>query len=190
MTVVDDFSYLSVLISIVLGLGVTSLLTGLARVVQLRDRIKIYWPTLCWVVTLLLIHVQMWWSMFGLRRVAVWTFPLYAITLLQPILLFFLSAVIWPDFDRDEALDLKANYWAQARWFFGILLALVFVSLARYLTFRGNFPEQGDFAFHMLFIVAGVGALVFRSETYHKIVAPLSVAIYVAYIAMLFMALR
>ncbi|MBI1210422.1 MAG: hypothetical protein GC190_03085 [Alphaproteobacteria bacterium] len=186
----DDFSYLSVLISIVLGLGVTSLLTGLARVVQLRDRIKIYWPTLAWVTTLLLIHVQMWWSMFGLRTVVVWTFPLYAITLLQPILLFFLSALIWPDFDRDEALDLKANYYAQVRWFFGILVALVLVSLVRYFTFKGHFAERGDFAFHMIFIVAATGGAVFRSELYHKIIAPLSVAIYVVYIAVLFMDLR
>lgn len=186
----DQFSYLSVLLSIVLGLGITNLLTGLARVVQMRARIKVYWPTLMWVVTLLLIHVQMWWAMFGLRRVAEWTFPLYAITLLQPVLLFFLSALIWPDFDRDEALDLKANYYAQARWFFGILLALVLVSLVRYFTFQGNYPEEGDFAFHMLFVVAGVGGIVFTSELYHKIIAPLSVAIYSTYIILLFMALR
>lgn len=186
----DQFSYLSVLLSIVLGLGITNLLMGLARVIQMRTRVRVYWPTIAWVITLFLIHVQMWWAMFGLRRVAVWSFPLYAITLLQPVLLFFLSAVIWPDFDRDEALDLRANYYAQARWFFGILLALVLVSLVRYLTFQGNYPEEGDFAFHMFFITAAAGGMIFTSELYHKIIAPLSIAIYAAYIAMLFMALR
>ena len=65
----DDFTHLSVLISIVLGLGLTNLLMGLARVVQMRDRVKIYWPSLVWAVTLLLVHAQTWWTMFGLRTV-------------------------------------------------------------------------------------------------------------------------
>jgi hypothetical protein len=63
----DSFSYLSVLISIVLGLGAANLLTGLARIVQMRTRVTMYWPTIVWALTLLVIHVQTWWTMFGLR---------------------------------------------------------------------------------------------------------------------------
>ena len=69
--------------------------------------------------------------MFGLRRVHTWTFVAFSLTLMQPILLFFLSALVLPDFDRDEALDLRANYFAQMRWFFGMMLALLLASLAR-----------------------------------------------------------
>ena len=38
----DPFSYLSVLISIILGLGITQLVTGLGRLIQARARIKFY----------------------------------------------------------------------------------------------------------------------------------------------------
>ena len=63
----DPFSYLSVLISIILGLGITQLVTGLGRLIQARARIKFYAPTIAWVGLLLIIHVQTWWAMFGLR---------------------------------------------------------------------------------------------------------------------------
>src|SRR6478672_4069223 len=63
----DPFSYLSVLISIILGLGITQLVTGLGRLIQARGRIKFYAPTIAWVGLLLIIHVQTWWAMFGLR---------------------------------------------------------------------------------------------------------------------------
>ena len=173
-----------------LGLGLTNLLMGLARIVQMRDRVKLYWPTVTWAFVLLLVHVQTWWSMFGLRTFAPWTFQAFAIVLLQPILLFFLSALIMPDFDRDEALDLRANYYAQTRWFFGILLALVLVSLVRTVVIAGRLPYGEDFAFHLAFIVAGVGGIVFKNELYHKLLAPLAVVVYALYIGLLFTSLR
>lgn len=42
----DAFAHLSVLISIVLGLGITNLLMGLARIVQMLGRVTVYWPTI------------------------------------------------------------------------------------------------------------------------------------------------
>lgn len=186
----DDFAHLSVLISIVLGLGLTNLLMGLARVIQMRERVKLYWPTLVWAFTLLLVHVQTWWSMFSLRTVDVWTFQAFAVTLTQPILLFFLSALALPDFDRDESLDLRANYAAQRRWFFGILIALVLVSLLRNELLKGRLQEQADFAFHLSFIVGGAAGAIFANETLHKALALVSVAVYALYIALLFTAFR
>jgi hypothetical protein len=163
---------------------------GLARVVQMRDEVKIYWPSLAWAVTLLLVHVQTWWTMFGLRAVEHWTFQAFAVTLMQPILLFFLSALALPDFDRDEALDLRANYFAQTRWFFGIVIALVFVSLLRNVILKGRLPGETDFIFQLVFIVGAAGGAIFANETYHKILAPLSTVLYVLYIALLFTALH
>lgn len=186
----DDFAHLSVLISIVLGLGLTNLLMGLARVVQMRRRVTIYWPTLMWAFTLLLVHVQTWWAMFGLRAVEVWTFQAFAVTLMQPVLLFFMSALALPDFDRDEALDLRANYFAQTRWFFGILLALVLVSLLRSVLLTGHVQDPADFVFHLVFIAGAAGGAIFANETYHKILAPFSAGVYALYIALLFTALR
>ena len=44
VTSTEEFQYLAVLLSIVLGLGVTQLLTGVGRLVQARGRVRPYWP--------------------------------------------------------------------------------------------------------------------------------------------------
>ncbi|MBP6011633.1 MAG: hypothetical protein KBA31_05330 [Alphaproteobacteria bacterium] len=186
----DAFAHLSVLISIVLGLGITNVLMGLARIVQMRGRVKIYWPPILWALVLLVIHVQTWWSMFGLRNIETWTFLAFSLTLMQPIFLFFLSALILPDFDRDDALDLRVNYYAQARWFFGILLTLLLTSLARTFALEGRLPAAPDLAFHAGFIAGVIPGLVLTSETFHKISALVAAGAVFAYVALLFTTLQ
>ena len=186
----DQFSYLSVLLSIVLGLGVANLLTGFARVIQLRERLKIYWPVLLWAFTLVLIHIQTWWMMFGMQQRKEWTFALFMLVLIQPVLLFFLSALIWPDFDRDEALDLKANYYAQTRWFFGILVAILLFSLLRQFVLSGHLQNLPDFTFHIVGIIGFSGGAIFSNERYHEWNAPIVAATFVSYIAALFAQLQ
>ena len=186
----DAFAHLSVLISIVLGLGITNLLMGFARIVQMRGRVSVYWPTIVWGLVLLLIHVQTWWSMFGLRAVTTWTFVAFSLTLMQPILLFFLSALVMPDFDRDEALDLKANYFAQVRWFFGIIIVLLVTSLLRTFAIEGRPPAPADLAFHIGFLVGAVPAAIVTNERFHQIAALVAASSVFAYVALLFTVLR
>jgi hypothetical protein len=186
----DAFAHLSVLISIVLGLGITNLLLGFARIVQMRARVKAYWPTIVWGLVLLVIHVQTWWSMFGLRTVETWTFVAFSLTLMQPILLFFLSALVMPDFDRDEALDLKANYFAQVRWFFGIIIALLIASLLRSYAIGGRPPAAADLAFHIAFLAGAVPAAIITNERFHQLAALVAATTVFAYVASLFTVLR
>jgi hypothetical protein len=186
----DSFSYLSVLISIVLGLGAANLLMGLARIVQMRGRIIFYWPTIVWALTLLLIHIQTWWTMFGLRFVRTWDFVSFTITLAQPILLFFLSALVMPDFDRDEALDLRGNFFRQQRWFFSMFIAVLLVSLLRTYVITGGLPEPADVGFHLFFFLLVATAAISSSDTVQKLGSLIAAAGMLAYIALLFMRLR
>ena len=186
----DAFAHLSVLISIVLGLGITHLLTGFARIVQMRGRVKVYWPTIVWGLVLLVIHVQTWWSMFWLRNIETWTFVAFSLTLMQPILLFFLSALVMPDFDHEEALDLRANYFSQVRWFFGIIVALLIVSLLRTYAMVGRLPAPPDLAFHGAFLVGSVLAALITNERFHRFAALVAAAAILAYVASLFAVLQ
>ena len=106
----DAFSYLSVLISIILGLGITQLLTGLGRLLQARGGTRLYGPAVTWIALLLLVHVQTWWTMFGLRGVRGWTFGAFLMVLLQPAVLYLMAALAVPDVSAGAAVDLRANY--------------------------------------------------------------------------------
>ena len=61
----DEFSYLSVLISVILGLAVTQILKGFRGILLSRTRIRIYWPVIAWAALLLLVCVQSWWAMLS-----------------------------------------------------------------------------------------------------------------------------
>ena len=190
----DAFSYLSVLLSIVLGLGITQLLTGLGRLIQARDRVRIYWPTPAWAVLLLVAHVQTWWTMFALRDDAGWTFFAFLLVLLQPVLLYLAAALVLPDFgetaDPTEArVDLRRHYFHQARWFFGVLLALLVASVAKDVVLERELPDPANLAAHAAFAALwSVGAAT-RRERYHLLLAPLSLLGFVVYTAALFLRL-
>ena len=83
----DEFTYLSVLIGLILGLGITQLMEGFGRLLQLRDRIIWYWPGKVWGFVLLIFHIQAWWAMYELRHIPHWTFPSFIVVLVQPVLL-------------------------------------------------------------------------------------------------------
>src|SRR3954471_17144914 len=133
----DRFSYLSVLISIILGLGITQLVTGLGRLIQARERVTPYTPALGWVALLLLIHVQTWWAMFGLRNQTSWNFAQFFVVLLQPLVLSLLAALVLPDIDADTHVNLRENYFAQSRWFFSLMVLLLLVSLVKDVVLSG-----------------------------------------------------
>ncbi|MDQ6939493.1 MAG: hypothetical protein M3119_04975, partial [Verrucomicrobiota bacterium] len=78
----DEFSYLSVLLSIILGLAVTQILQGFRGLMLSRTQVRLYWPTLVWALLLLVVFVQTWWAMFSLRNQQDWTFAGFAIVLL------------------------------------------------------------------------------------------------------------
>jgi hypothetical protein len=189
MVQMDDFNYLAVLISIILGLGITQLLSGFGRWVESRASIPAFAPTLVWVITLLVMHVQTWWSMYGMRGLVHWTFAEFAVVLLQPIILFLLAAAVLPS-STAEVSDLKANYFAQRRWFFGLLAALLVVSVSRDLLLTGSLPTATNLAFHGLFLVAAVVGLVTDREPVHRFLAFATAAAIASYIVILFPELR
>jgi hypothetical protein len=179
----DTFSYLSVLISIVLGLGITNLLGAGAALLRRRAEVRLYWPLPIWLVTLFLIHVQTWWTLFGLRRVLHWSFAEFLIVLMQPVLLYLMSALIRP---RAEAVDLKADFLRETRPFFLCLFLVLIVSLAKDLSLSGHLPNAPNLAAHGVFLVMSALGAAWRSPRLHAVMAPVGLAMISAYIGLLF----
>lgn len=190
----EEFQYLAVLLSIVLGLGVTQLLTGVGRLVQARARVRAYWPALAWVGLLLLIHVQSWWAMFELRAHAGWTLVTFGVVLLTPVCLYLMAALVLPDVaeatGEGQVLDLRAHYYAQTRWFFGAAAGVIVSSLLRPVAMDGRLPLDLDRGLQLVFLaLTGAGALV-RRPRYHELMTAAAAVLLVAYDALLFARLR
>src|SRR5258708_26145396 len=91
---ISSFEYVTVLISIVLGLGITQILTGIARLIQKRNKLIVYWPHLLWIIFILFLHVQEWWVMYELKTVMQWRFSLFFFFFFFSITFFFFVKII------------------------------------------------------------------------------------------------
>lgn len=62
------FDYLTVLVSVVVGLSVTSFLTSVVRIIHLRGDVTISWEQLPWSAAILIWTVSFWCFTFVLAR--------------------------------------------------------------------------------------------------------------------------
>jgi hypothetical protein len=120
---VQSFDYLSVLLSIILGLAITQVLLGFRGLILTRARVKLYLPTLIWAGLALLIAVQGWWASFGMRRYENWTFVALLVIVLQAISVYMVAALVLSDVTGDAIVDLRQHYFAHRSWFFAALFA-------------------------------------------------------------------
>jgi phosphatidylglycerophosphate synthase len=182
----DAFGYLSVLLSIIIGLGVTQLLTGFGRVIRHRDRVRMDWLPLLWAIVLLVIFVQVWWSMFGLRLQREWSFGGFLLILAQTCALYLMAAVLLPEQVEAESIDLAAHYDRQHRWFFSFLVVALIISLAKDRVISGHWPTGLNLGFHILVLTLSLSSIAVRSRRYQEIMGILGAALIAVYIALLF----
>jgi hypothetical protein len=179
----EPFEYLTVLVSIIVGLGLSHLLETAARLIQMRDRIRLFGPTLLWMGLLFVLQIQIWWAAFEWQSSGTWTFFPFLLFLALPIGAYLLSVLLVPDLDEPEGTDLKASYFANRRWFFAVLALLPVLSLIHEQMHAGFIQQDADAAFRLGFVAVALVGLGVRRESAHWILTVgfgLGFAVYVA----------
>ena len=182
----QSFNYLSVLISIILGLAIAQVLQGVRGLVLTRSKVKRYTPTIIWTGMALLIAIQVWWASFSMHQQANWNFLALLIIVLQATCVYMVAALVLPDAKSDNAVDLREHYFAHRHWFFGAVLADIIFSLLKELVLYGRLPRPLDLAFQVAFGVIAVTAMLQRREWLHKVLAPVSGVLFLLYIGLIF----
>jgi hypothetical protein len=182
----DAFSYLSVLLSIILGLAITQVLKGFRGLMHARSRVRLYAPTMIWAVLALVVDVQSWWSEFGLRRHETWTFLAFSVVVAHAIFLYMIAALVLPDVPADKDIDLREHYYDHHRWFFAFVALAAFSGIAKDLALDGRLPETRNLLFQISFLATSGIAAFTRREWYHQLLAPTAAVLFGVYIALLF----
>ena len=164
----DEFSYLSVLLSVILGLAVTQILKGFRGLLLSRARIRLYWPVIAWAALLLLICFQHWWATFGMRTRHDWTFLQFAMVLLNVIFIYMVAGLVFPDFFGEEVVDLRENFYAHRGWFFSLGCGAVVVSIAKEFVLDHRLPNTTNLVFQLIFAATLLIGALTRSERYTK----------------------
>ena len=123
----DRFEFLMVLLSIIIGLGISELLTNVARQIRARKNHRSFWVHSGVVALLFLAFLKMWWESWDLQTVDLWTFQALLLMLAGPAGLFVISHLIYPD--EIEGADLEAYYFENTRvlWLVATLIVVASV---------------------------------------------------------------
>lgn len=186
----SDFAYISVLLSIVLGLGVAQLLSGIARLV--RDGRKLWpaWWVMVIVATLLLADFQVWWVSFGWRYVQTWTFLSYIAFMILPMLLYLMAYLILPADLRLDGKELVREFIARRRAFYTIVALVPSASFLQQHLFGAPISLDFDTGVRLFWFVLTVPGFVSRRVAVQAAVAVTYFATMVIYIGILFMHIR
>lgn len=154
-----------VLVSLIIGLGVAELLTGVAQTIRNRDTVRQYWVHTVFVVIVFLALLQQWWEIWGVRDTPVWTFPGLLMMLGGPVGLFLISHLLYPE--PISGSDYKSYYYNKmgpVRWV-GVITVVVAV------TFRpvvlGNELFTADNLSSVLLVAIFIGMNFTRKEWFH-----------------------
>ena len=132
--------YVSVFISIIIGLAVADLLISFHRLVRIDAKIKWYWLVPGIAVYMLLVLVNFWWGTYWwFAQVKSLSMGGFLPTLLSAVALFLLAAAVLPDDIPEAGLDLKAWYLRNAGQIW--LLAFIGLGLVMVQQLRGEIAE-------------------------------------------------
>lgn len=120
----SPFEFVTVLISIILGLGITQIMSGVADLIHQWEKVKLYWVHGLWVVLVFVLHVQQWWLTWELRMILPWRLPFFLFEILYPINLFILARILFPLANESAEVDLQIFYFRNYKKFFLMLIIL------------------------------------------------------------------
>lgn len=122
-----QFDYVMALVSIIVGLGITHVLSAFGSAVhRLRGHgtpIQLEPVYLVWAAFVMLWMVSFWWWEFKFKDLGTqWTYGLYLFVILYAIVLYLLAVILVPK-DMEGVDDSYAYFMSGRRWFFWTFLA-------------------------------------------------------------------
>lgn len=170
LTAMTEFEYLAVLVSLILGLGITHLLAGVGRLIHRRGEYKLDPTHVLWTAATFWILVLNWWVFFQSRRFEEWSFDIFLMVVVWAVLYFLMAVVLYPP-DISEGEDYAAVFERNRTWFLGLFVASATSDIVLTAA-RGdllNPPIYLPFALH--FVILGVLGIVIRSRRFQVALA-------------------
>lgn len=114
------FPHVRIVLGMVIGLGITRMLAGVAGFIQHPGRYKVSLLHMLWAVSILVELILFWWWEFGLSRIDRWTFGIFIFVIGYAVVLYLLAALLFPD-NIAEYGGYEDFFLKRRHWFFAIL---------------------------------------------------------------------
>jgi hypothetical protein len=165
------FEYVSILISIILGMGITQILSSYSDLLYRYKEVKFYWPQSLWVIFILFLHIQDWFITYQLKNKAVWHLPELVFVLLYPITLFLATKMLLPTNAKEESTNMKLFFYSQFPILFYIVAASILCSVFFNIFLLDNGLLQQTHLLIFLITMLYVAFKKIDNETIHKSIA-------------------
>ena len=172
----DYFEYVMVLISIIVGLGLTHVLGALgAAIHRLRGHgapIRLDATYLLWVGTVLTWLVSFWWFEFKFQEITdEWTLDLYLFIIFYAISLYLMAVILLPA-GMKGVTDSYEYFMAGRRWFFGaFFVATAFDVVDSFLKGFDWGMQQSYLTLWAIYIAAGIVGIVSKTRGVQRLAA-------------------
>jgi hypothetical protein len=163
------FEYLAVLVSIILGLGVTQIITGVAHFIHTGNKVKVYWPHLLMIIIVFLFHLQEWWVFYEYNDIQSWRMSTFLFVLLYPISLFVQARLLFPFDNFEEETDLKHFYYENYRYYFLLIAIQAVLSMIDNMWLRGLQIQDQIVQIVLICITLGISIGKIKNEWVHKV---------------------
>eukprot|EP00439_Symbiodinium_sp_Y106_P088081 s1_g617.t1 len=166
----DRFEFVMVLLSIIVGLGITELLTNVARQIQVRARSRFYWVHGLLVIAVFLALLQQWWEGWDQQNVEVWSFHVMLLMLGGPVGLYIISHLLYPQ--QLEGVDFKKFYFESPRTIYLIAAATTVIGTFYRPVAFGDSIVDPDNAAPAVLVIAFLTLAFTRRPMVHTILVP------------------
>jgi len=140
----DAFPHLKILISLILGLSIARVLSGLSRRVQQPSRTEGMFAQIVWSAVLLLSAVHFWWWEFALKGLGTWHFGEYVFVLSYASLYFLMATLLYPDAIAGHE-ESEQFFILRRHWFFGLFaLSFAFDAIDTLIKGEAHWQELGQ----------------------------------------------
>ncbi len=138
MNQVSPFEYVSILVSIILGLGITQILSSFSNLLYTFHKVKFYGPHTIWIVFILYLHIQDWFITYQLKDKVSWNLPEVLFVLIYPVILYIIAKIMLPDKDNEENESMEKYYYSQSSNLFLLMSMAILSSILFNVFLLGN----------------------------------------------------
>ncbi len=121
----SQFEFIAVLVSIITGLGVVRLLSGLAQFLS-RNR-RSYWVHLFWTWNVFHFIVFFWWFFWRWSTISEWNLLLFLFVLVYSVVMYLLCALLYPA--GEGRTNFEEIYYEKRTWFFGLWVLVIIIDI-------------------------------------------------------------
>lgn len=166
----DIFSFVMVLNSIIIGIGLTELLSGFGRCLRTHKSVRWYWPHVLLSFLIFLAFIQTWWEYWGLSIHSIWGFGDVIWMLISPTFLFLIAFVMFPT--DPEGIDLEDYYYEKSRLIW-VLASITTISSTLFRTIAFNAPLlKSNNSTSLVLIICFIALASTNKRLIHSILLP------------------